>query len=95
MSKIVEISHSVDAPPRMFFWTVDELFPFMVMLGVGVVTGRLILMVIIGLVLSKIYGRFLNKASDKYLAHLVYWRFGFGSHKVTFVPDSFDREFTI
>ncbi|WP_350441516.1 type IV conjugative transfer system protein TraL, partial [Proteus mirabilis] len=93
MSKVVNISHSVDDPPKLFFWTVDELFPFMVMIGIGVFTGKLLTMIAVGVVLSKIYGRFLDKASDKYLAHLVYWRFGIGDNKITFIPDSFDREF--
>lgn len=42
MSKVVNISHSVDDPPKLFFWTVDELFPFMVMIGIGVFTGKLL-----------------------------------------------------
>lgn len=37
----VYISHSIDEPPKLFFWSIDEAMPFFVALAVGIITGRL------------------------------------------------------
>lgn len=50
--------------------------PFFVALAVGIITGRLLPMIILGVVVSRVYGGFLARASEKYFMHLCYWKFG-------------------
>ncbi|EJV1664239.1 TPA: type IV conjugative transfer system protein TraL [Proteus mirabilis] len=95
MSEPVHISHSVDDPPKFFFWSVDEAMPFFVFLGIGVFTGRIFTMSLIGIVITRFYGSFLQKASEKYFLHLCYWKFGVSFGKSTIVPNAFDREFIV
>ena len=78
----VYISHSIDEPPKLFFWSIDEAM-------------RLLPMIILGVVVSRVYGGFLARASEKYFMHLCYWKFGVTFGGGTFVPESFDREFIV
>ncbi|MDX7506598.1 type IV conjugative transfer system protein TraL [Citrobacter freundii] len=73
----------------------DEAMPFFVALAVGIITGRLLPMIILGVVVSRVYGGFLARASEKYFMHLCYWKFGVTFGGGTFVPESFDREFIV
>ena len=91
----VYISHSIDEPPKLFFWSIDEAMPFFVALAVGIITGRLLPMIILGVVVSRVSGGFLARASEKYFMHLCYWKFGVTFGGGTFVPESFDREFIV
>ncbi|MDO7831693.1 type IV conjugative transfer system protein TraL [Providencia sp. CRE-138-0111] len=69
--------------------------PFFVFLGIGVFTGRIFTMSLIGIVITRFYGSFLQKASEKYFLHLCYWKFGVSVGKSTIVPNAFDREFIV
>lgn len=91
----VKISHSVDDPPKFFFWSIDEAMPFFVFLMVGIFTGRILTFAIIGVVITRYYGSFLQSASEKYFLHLCYWNFGVSFGKSTIVPNSFEREFVV
>lgn len=91
----IQISHSVDDPPKFFFWSIDEAMPFFVMLAVGIFTGRIMTFSLIGIVITRYYGSFLQRASEKYFLHLCYWNLGVSFGKSTIVPNSFEREFVV
>ncbi|EGT5675169.1 type IV conjugative transfer system protein TraL [Cronobacter dublinensis subsp. dublinensis] len=91
----IVISHSVDDPPKFFFWSIDEAMPFFIMLMAGIFTGRILTFCLIGIVITRYYGSFLQRASEKYFLHLIYWNLGISFGKSTIVPNSFEREFIV
>ena len=95
MSQEIRISHSVDDPPKFFFWGIDEAMPFFFFLACGIFTGRMFTFAVLGIVISKWYSSFLQKAADNYFMHLCYWSMGVSFGKSTIIPNAFDREFIV
>ncbi len=73
----VYISHSIDEP-KVIFGRLMKPCHFSLLSAVGIITGRLLPMIILGVVVSRVYGGFL--ASLRNILHLCYWKFE--SHSV-------------
>lgn len=72
MQKIVLPRH-VDAPQRFLFWTIDQLVPFSVFVGVGIMTRQLMTSVVIGGFVVWQFNRYRESKADGYVRHLMWW----------------------
>ena len=69
----LELPHGVDDPPSLLLWRLDDLIPLILMLVVGILSDRLLLFLVIGFVLSRLYGRFRDSRPDGFALHWCYW----------------------
>lgn len=63
----------LDDPKPFLLWTVDELAPFGVWLGIGIVTGNLLLCLIASYVWILVWRRFRDNLPSGFLMHYLYW----------------------
>jgi conjugal transfer pilus assembly protein TraL len=70
----LELPHGVDDPPSLLLWRLDDLIPLILMLVIGMLTDRLVMFLLLGLVLSRLYGRFRDSRPDGFALHWCYWR---------------------
>lgn len=62
-----------DDPPRLFFWSIDEIVPASTMFVVGAMTGNILLYGVIGIALSMAVGRAKDYVQDGYAVHFLSW----------------------
>lgn len=77
MALEVEIPIYADEPPHFLLWSVDEIMPILLGLGVGILMGHIFIATLIGFVVSRFYKKFRDQHADGYLYHMLYW-YGFG-----------------
>ena len=73
MSQPVEIPRHVDDPPTLLLWRVDDLVPVVLMLVFGILVDQLLVFLLLGIVLVRLYGRFRDSRPDGYALHWAYW----------------------
>ena len=73
MSQPVEIPRHVDDPPTLLLWRIDDLVPVVLMLVLGILADQLLVFVLLGIVLVRLYGRFRDSRPDGYALHWAYW----------------------
>ncbi len=56
----VEIPRHIDDPPTLLLWRIDDLVP-------------VVLMLVLGIVLVRLYGCFRDSRPDGYALHRAYW----------------------
>jgi conjugal transfer pilus assembly protein TraL len=88
----IELPKFIDEPPTILLWSVDELAPFIVGLVIGMQLNQALIFTIFGLLLTKVYRRYLDQNADGFVNHWLYW------HGLTFSnaktqPNPFEREF--
>lgn len=88
----VQLPQYVDDPPHVLLWRADELVPVLLLLIVGMIIGKPMIFVIVGLVISKIYGRFSDGTPDGYVLHQIYWM-GFIPAKSKSIPNPYARRY--
>lgn len=69
----VELPQGVDQPPSLLLWRLDDLIPLLLMLVIGILSDRLWLFLILGFLLSRLYGRFRDSRPDGFALHWCYW----------------------
>lgn len=64
-----------DATPSLLLWRLDDLLPLvlMLLLMVGILADRLLVFVLLGLALTRLYGRFRDSRPDGFARHWAYW----------------------
>lgn len=93
MSNEVRIPAYIDEPPYVLFWRIDEVFPIGIALVAGVLIAQLIVCLIIGFVLARLYRRYCDNRPDGYMLHALYWHFGAISKQTRTMPNAYEREF--
>ena len=63
----------VDAPHQFLWWESDEIIPVLLCYGVGLAIDSLFIMLVVGLCLSWMFGRYKVKMLDGVLAHMFFW----------------------
>ncbi len=86
------LPQGVDDPPSLLLWRLDELIPLVLMLVIGMLSDRLLIFLALGLVLSRLYGRFRDSRPDGFALHWGYWH-GLVPLKVRRCPNPFCRRF--
>ena len=92
-SELIQLPHEVDGPPMLLFWTLDEILPVISMLFVGIVVGKLLPMLILGIIIMHFYQKLLNANPDGLAMHLMYWYCGITVGRKLTIPNPFSREF--
>lgn len=87
----VEIPRHVGGPPQFFFWELDEVIVFSFCLVIGIVIRQLTWMILIGLVITRLFGGWKANKLPGVLAHMAYWYGLAGLNKIFLRGDS--REF--
>jgi conjugal transfer pilus assembly protein TraL len=68
----IKIPLTVDNPPYLLLWSVDEMAPPLLGLCIGVLLGKAFLCVAIGFLAMKLYRRFRDNNPDGYFLHALY-----------------------
>jgi len=63
------LPHGVDDPPSLLLWRLDDLIPLILMLVIGMLTDRLAVFLVLGVMLSRLYGRFRDSRPDGFALH--------------------------
>lgn len=68
----IKVPQYLDDPPQFLIWEIDDLFPVIVMLILGILIEHMFLMSLIGFVLSYFFSKFKNSKPNGFLIHLAY-----------------------
>lgn len=90
--KPLQVPTHIDEPKQYLLWSVDEIVPIGSMMFVGVVVKQLLVCLVIGLLLSRLYRRYKDSRPDGYLLHMLYWT-GLLPENVRSFPSPFRRFF--
>lgn len=71
----VEIPTDLDAPKRILFWTIDQAIPFSVFFVGGMLAGKLLYGIAIGVAVSWVLDKYRNSRSDGLMQHFL-WYYG-------------------
>ncbi|MDD6176979.1 MAG: type IV conjugative transfer system protein TraL [Succinivibrionaceae bacterium] len=88
----IEIPRYIDEPPTILLWSIDELVPFIFGLVIGMQIGHALICTLLGLILTRIYQRYLDQNSDGFINHWLYWH-GFTLFGSITIPNPYEREF--
>jgi conjugal transfer pilus assembly protein TraL len=69
----IDIPRYVDSQYQLFFWELDEIAPIAGMLGLGIVTDTLTLMIVPMFVFARVFSAFKQHHLDGVLLHMAYW----------------------
>ena len=92
MSQPVEIPRHVDDPPTLLLWRIDDLVPVVLMLAFGILSDQLLVFLVGGIMLVRLYGRFRDSRPDGYALHWAYW-IGLLHLRARTAPNPFIRAF--
>jgi conjugal transfer pilus assembly protein TraL len=87
---MTKIPRHIDDPPTILFWDLDEFVLLCIFIVLGILSGKLLMFGAVGLVLSKVVGRFKQDKSDGYFLHILYW---WGIMPIKGLPPSYKRSF--
>lgn len=76
MADALDIPKSIDDPPLLLLWRVDDLAPIVLTLVVGILTGSprtLFQLLLLGVLLVRLYTKFRERRPDGYALHFLYW----------------------
>ncbi len=68
----VRIPTEQDEPAWILAWRTDEIVPFIVLFGIGVITRHLTIFCIIGYIIFTVYKRLRSRFPRGYLVHWLY-----------------------
>lgn len=69
----IQFPRHLDDPPRLLFFTPDQIAPFAVFFGLGVMSDSLFLCSVAGVGVSWLLTRYRDSRPDGFLAHMAYW----------------------
>ncbi|NEV60330.1 type IV conjugative transfer system protein TraL [Thiorhodococcus minor] len=69
----LELPRHVDDPPNLLLWRIDDLVPFFLMLVIGILINQTTLFILLGLLVTRGYGRFRESRADGFALHALYW----------------------
>ncbi len=87
---MTRIPRYIDDPPTILFWDLEEFVLLCIFVVIGFITGNLTQFGIIGMIVSKVVGKFKQDKSDGYFLHILYW---WGIMPLKGLPSSYKRSF--
>jgi conjugal transfer pilus assembly protein TraL len=69
----VKIPRHADDPPHLLLWSMDEVVPIVAGITFGILVGKMLICMGIGVIFSQVYKRFRDNHTDGYLVHALYW----------------------
>jgi conjugal transfer pilus assembly protein TraL len=88
----VDIPRTIDEPPTVLLWTVDEAMPTLVGLLVGMALGNALIFTLAGVLATRFYRRYRDSRADGHLLHGLY-RLGVISNKSRAFAEPFALRF--
>ncbi len=82
---------NLDAPQRLFFFTIDQIAVFATLFMFGVMEGRPFVLSLIGVGLAMLVTRYRDSRPDGHAQHMAWW-FGLVPLKGRAAINPFDRE---
>lgn len=70
----VKFPRSVDEPPFLFIWRLDDIAVFLLCLGVGLALDRVLVLTAMGVAFSWAYRRYRDRRPNLFLFHLIFWQ---------------------
>lgn len=86
-----QVPQTLDAPPRVLFFTANQFIAFMAGGMVGVIIGKLIICSIVGLIVGSYIEKFSDKCGEAYIRHIAYF-FGIPTLLGSKALNGFDRD---
>lgn len=71
----VDIPTDLDAPKRILFWTIDQAIPFSIFFVGGMLAGKLLYGIAVGVAVSWALDKYRNSRSDGLMQHFL-WYYG-------------------
>lgn len=84
------IHRYIDDPPQFLIWDIDEVVIFSSFLGLGMMTGTLSTLFLVGFALSFVLKKVKQKGSDGMFMHILYWM---GFFPMKGCPPSYIRKY--
>jgi len=75
---MTRIARYIDDPPQFFFWEIDEVVVFSTCFAIGIMSGLLTIMIVMGIGAGFLLSRVKQGRSDGFFLHVLYWRTGMG-----------------
>ena len=91
--RVIDIPQTVDEPPYVLLWRMDDLVPVIIGMGMGFALGELILCTTASLCTTHFYRRWREGQPDGYVFHFLYW-VGLFPVRSASAGNPFEREFS-
>lgn len=88
----MNIPRTINDPIQFLFWSLDEIYPVAVGLIWGIWFDQLLLGMLLGWLMIRVYRRFRDRHPDGHLSHRLYW-LGFYFSKAKTLPNPYIRVF--
>lgn len=88
------IPGTLDQPPIIFLWQIDEVAPFTLGCVFGVMLGQIPIFVVLGVILSMVYRKLRDQRPDGFALHMLY-DFGFPVLNDRQFPNPFQRFYRV
>lgn len=85
------IPRLLDAPPKAFYWDMDEFMAMVAPIGIGLIMGWFFIGAVMGLMAGYAVQKLKAGRGAYYMLHALYWYLGFAKMQST--PPSYIREY--
>jgi type IV conjugative transfer system protein TraL len=85
------IPRLLDAPPKAFYWDMDEFMAMAAPIGIGLIMGWFFIGAVLGLLAGYAVQKLKAGRGAYYMLHALYWYLGFAKMQST--PPSYIREY--
>lgn len=89
--KQVIIPKRIDEPPHLLLWRMDDILPFMVSLIIGILTQKLMICLVCGVLVTKLYIKIRDDHPDGFFMHWITWHTGITLTKSRIIINPFIR----
>jgi conjugal transfer pilus assembly protein TraL len=89
---MTDIPQTLDDPPKILFWDMDQAMVFILMIGVGIAVSSTFTFAIVGTVAAYFFGKAKSGKHRGFAKHLIYW-FTPATLGMRRTPPSYIREY--
>jgi conjugal transfer pilus assembly protein TraL len=86
----LEMPHRIDDPPMFLLWSLYDMIGFILIVLLGIATSQLLVSILLGLVLMRLYRRHRERRPEGYILHWLYW-YGLIPVTARSIPNPFCR----
>ena len=76
MEFMTQNARYIDDPPQIFFWEIDEFVVFGACFSLGIMSGALTVLTVLGVFLAYLLSSVKAGRSDGFFLHILYWHVG-------------------
>ncbi len=93
MSSRIPVPLYVDSPQQVLIFSIDELVPVVLFLGLGILIDQAFILTCAGIGLAKAQRRYIDSMPDGFMLHWLYWT-GLYPVKSRTLPNALRRVWT-